>query len=409
MATSPKLARDSAGLIGGTLLNGGFAYVFFALVTRGLGAEEAAPITVLWTYWGLSMAAIAFPTQHWIIRTLWADGEHAVRSSLPGMLAAVAVVAAAATAVGSAGRERLFLDDGFVFPALVGFITIGSFFSGLVRGGLAGHERFLAASVSLAADNILRVVLAVLVLQTGGGALGIGIALTTGAVVGLAWPSGYRFRREEDGKEASSGLSLLGMTAVGQLLGQSVLISAPALLALLGGAPTDVTMLFVTLALFRVPYLLTIGLSNKITGALTAWVSEDTMRAVSGFKVAVTAFTGASCILGGLAGYAAGPALVSLVFGGEIVPPRWVAAIVASGSIIAVGNLLFSLFAIAQGRGGRLARAWLLGACVGGTMALSLPVPALEAVTWGFLCGELTAFAALLFWGISSTYARWVA
>ena len=44
------------------------AYVFFAAVTRALGAEAAAPVAVLWAWWSFAGAALTFPLQHWIAR-----------------------------------------------------------------------------------------------------------------------------------------------------------------------------------------------------------------------------------------------------------------------------------------------------------------------------------------------------
>ena len=42
--------RASAALALGSIVSGLLAYVLFALITRGLGAEDAAPVTVLWTH-----------------------------------------------------------------------------------------------------------------------------------------------------------------------------------------------------------------------------------------------------------------------------------------------------------------------------------------------------------------------
>src|SRR5436190_455152 len=60
-------ARGSAALVAGSAVSGLLAYVFFALVTRALGGADAAPVSVLWTYWSFAAAGVTFPVQHWIV------------------------------------------------------------------------------------------------------------------------------------------------------------------------------------------------------------------------------------------------------------------------------------------------------------------------------------------------------
>src|ERR1700710_1467611 len=71
-------ARGSAALVVGSAVSGLLAYVFFALVTRSLGAADAAPVSVLWTYWSFAAAGVTFPVQHWILRAVVGHGTEAV-------------------------------------------------------------------------------------------------------------------------------------------------------------------------------------------------------------------------------------------------------------------------------------------------------------------------------------------
>ncbi|MBA2463514.1 MAG: hypothetical protein H0V42_00860, partial [Nocardioidaceae bacterium] len=77
---APRRSRPGAtsALAAGSIVSGLLAYLFFALVTRGLGAEPAAPVSVLWSYWGFAAAGVTFPVQHWIARSVAAGGEGAV-------------------------------------------------------------------------------------------------------------------------------------------------------------------------------------------------------------------------------------------------------------------------------------------------------------------------------------------
>lgn len=396
MVPDATVARNSAGLLAGTIINGTFAYVFFASTTRTLGPEAAAPVSVLWTYWGMSMAAIAFPVQHWTIKTFRTSGEGAVRDSLPALLSSIVLLSILAMGLSFIGRDQLFSRNTVVFPALVGLVTLASFFTGLVRGGLAGRQRFIATSISLAADNIARVLLALLVFHLGAGAVGVGMALVAGALVGLLWPSSYRFRQGCSTTPASVNLSLLGKTALGALLGQVVLTGGPALVALLGGAPTNVTMLFVTLAFFRVPHLLAVGLSNQITGILTMWVAEEKVKQLRWFLFSVTMLTIGGSVVVGFIAYWIAPALIGFVFGPQTRPPGWLAAGVGSGSILGIANLVLSLLLIAQGAGGRIMGAWTASICIVSLILLSVPLPPLQLVLWAFIGGEFTAFAILI-------------
>ena len=86
-------------LAAGSVVSGLLAYVLFALVTRGLGAVAAAPVSVLWTVWALAAAAFTFPLQHWIARCLTAGREGDVRGSA-GQVGVMVVAAAVAMWLG---------------------------------------------------------------------------------------------------------------------------------------------------------------------------------------------------------------------------------------------------------------------------------------------------------------------
>lgn len=397
MSPKTRVARDSGGLLAGTLVNGLFAYVFFALATRTLGGVEAAPVAVLWTYWGVTVAVVTFPVQHWIIRTLHAEGEEAVGAAMPRMVLWVALISTASTALSWLAREQLFGSEGLVFPLMIGLVTAGSFFTGVVRGGLAGRGRYGATAVAIASDNIFRVIAGVVAVSAGGRAAALGWILVAGGLVGLAWPDAVRFRKQPSGQGEVS-LRSLGAVAAGSLIGQVILIGGPAILAIRGGAPSEVTMLFTTLALFRAPYLLAVGVSNRITGTLTLWSSTDPRR-VRTFRVVVVAATLLGAAVAAFGAYVFGPPIVGTIFGADTSPPRLIAAVVALGSVCAVGNLALSLVAIARGQGGMLTRAWSIAAVVVAVILLAAPLPPLAAVSYAFVGGQGTAFLVLLWTG----------
>ena len=73
--------RAPVALAAGSVVSGLLAYVLFALLTRGLGAEAAAPVSVLWTQWTFAAAALTFPLQHWVTRSMVAGHAGDVRAA----------------------------------------------------------------------------------------------------------------------------------------------------------------------------------------------------------------------------------------------------------------------------------------------------------------------------------------
>ncbi|MGI8435016.1 MAG: hypothetical protein ACR2LE_09835, partial [Nocardioidaceae bacterium] len=259
-------ASSTTALALGSAANGLLAYVFYALVTRHLGATASAPVSVLWTYWSFAAAALTFPLQHWIARSVAAHaGEAMVRAGLPSVVAAVVAAGVAAGLLGWWGRNALFSRGDLWFPLLVGWVTLGAGFTGVVRGGLSARHRFGAVALALAAENALRCAAAVGLIVVGSRApLLFGACLAAGSLVGLAWPGSFRFSSggsQGDGSDGggttaapSAALAFLGGAAGGQVIAQAVLTGGPVVLALSGGTAAQVTALFAGLALFRAPY-----------------------------------------------------------------------------------------------------------------------------------------------------------
>ena len=84
-------SRDTSALLVSTPVSGLLAYGYVAIGTRTYGAAPFAPVSVFWTIWAMASAVVAFPVQHWVIRTIEADGNERTRfaplsraSSAPG-------------------------------------------------------------------------------------------------------------------------------------------------------------------------------------------------------------------------------------------------------------------------------------------------------------------------------------
>jgi O-antigen/teichoic acid export membrane protein len=393
-----RRARDSTALAAGSVVAGLLAYVFFALATRSLGAEGAAPVSILWSYWSAAAAVLTFTVQHWIIRTLAHDGhEGAVARSLPKFAIMAAGLTALAGVVAYAFRETLFGDLGIAFPALVAAITAGSLFMGLLRGALAGRHRYFATAASLMGENGLRVALAVGVALAGGGSKAFGVALASGPLVGLFWARSLRFARRPATAPASRNpLALVSGIAGGSLIAQIVITSPPVALAAAGGAPDEVTSLFVALAVWRAPYIVALGVSPKLTGGLTRLVVNGQIRQLARLRALIVVGVIGGAGAAALFGFTLLQPLLHLAFGEDVHMDDWALAAVGVGTAIALGNLVLLLLILALGRSGAATVAWVAAVAVTGAWLGISGLSPTSRIVVAFVIAEAAAFVMLL-------------
>lgn len=386
--------RAPAVLAAGSVVSGLLAYVLFSLVTRGLGAEVAAPVSVLWTQWTFAGAAVTFPLQHWITRSVVAGHEGDVRRAAVRVAGTVVAVALVLGVVAWLLRERLFHRDDVWFPVLVVLVTLGCAAVGVTRGGLAGRGRFGAVAASLVAENALRCVLVgALLLADVHDPAAHGLALVAGGLVAL-WPSAWRFRGSGDA--GTSAFAFLGGAASGQSVAQGVLTGGAVLLALLGGSAAEVTAMFAALALFRAPYMVVLGTLPQLTERVTTYVVSGAVDRLRALARGLTVLTVVAVPLAGVFGAVLGPWLLRLVFGSTVVVGPEVAAMVAAGCTLAVANVVLVVAALAGDRPLRVAGAWATAVVAGAVATVAFaglsPVPRTAAV---FLVTEVVAAFAL--------------
>lgn len=392
-------ARDSLVLGAGSVVAGLLAYVFFAVATRVLGAAAAAPVSVLWTYWAATAAVLTFPLQHWTIRTLAADRhEGTVARSLPRIWLATLALTLATAVAAYAARGALFDDDSVAFPLMTGVLTVGACLDGLVRGGLSGRRRYVATTLAMNAENGLRVALAVVVAVAGGGPEAFGWALALGAVALLAWPSALRFRRDEAhaGQPLNSPLALVSGLAGGSLIAQVVLTGAPIVLAAAGGSGTEVTSLFVALAVLRAPYIIALGMTPQLTSALTRLVVQGRSATLRRIRLLVLAAVLAGAGVAALIGATILLPVLRLVFGDEVGLARGQLALLGAGTAVALGNLFLLLLHLAYGRSHTASAAWLAALVGAAGWVLLGPGGPLTRTVVAFSLAQAVAFALLV-------------
>jgi O-antigen/teichoic acid export membrane protein len=165
------------------------------------------------------------------------------------------------------------------------------------------------------------------------------------------------------------------------------------LLALAGGAPTEVTVLFAGLALFRAPYTLAIGMVAQLTARLTTLVVERRLDALGRIRSRLVLATVVLALVAAPVGAVVGPPVLPLVFGDDVRMAGRLTAVVASASTIAIAALITTLLLIAHGRTAGQVRAWLLAAVPGAAYFAVWPAPVLDRTCWAFLVVEAGAFA----------------
>lgn len=396
---SSSRSRAASRLAAGSVLSGLLAYVFFATSTRGLGAAEAAPVAVLWSYWGFAAAGLTFPVQHWITRTAAVAGEDAVRDAwvTPARLVAVVVVLSAVAAW--LLREPLFAGDAR-FALLIALVGVGAAGMGVVRGLLAARRRYAAVGAVLVAENLVRCVaaLALVVLEVDDPAA-YGAALLLGYLACAGWVSAWRTRPDtgpsvrDDGPRSAG--TFLGGAAGAQVVAQAVLTGGPVLLAVLGGSPTEVTVLFAALALYRAPYTVLLGQVAQATGTLARLVDEKRLDRLARVERALLAATVVGALLGAAVGAWPGPWLVTLVFGEDVRVEQGVSIALAVGSVLALATLVQGVVLLAHGRPERTLGAWLLALVPAGSVLVAAPESPTTTIATAFVTAHASAWLLL--------------
>jgi O-antigen/teichoic acid export membrane protein len=388
--------RDTGAiaLAAASVISGVFAYLFIAIGTRQFGTGDFSGVAQLWTIWFFGSSVLTFPIQHWVIQRLRLDGHGgAVRVVLPRLMLFALGLGLAVVAVTFLVRGDMYGRDDIAYPLIAGGITVGAAAMGLLRGGLAGHSRFLATATALAGENVVRFACGLAVVAAGATVGWYGAAILSGSLVILAWPSALRF----DGPAVPgvSPVAFLGNVGGGTVIAQSILTAGPVVLSLAGGTRDEVTSLFTALALFRAPYIVALGLAIRMTATLTDLVAAGRSADLLRIQRRMIAGGVALMALGGLGAALVGPGVLRLVFGDEVDLTRAACAGLAVGSLAALATLGLTLVQMTDGAGRRVLRTWATALAVGVVVMVALPLEPLPRVVAAFLASELTAFALM--------------
>jgi O-antigen/teichoic acid export membrane protein len=407
----PRGSGATAWVAGGALTGGLAAYLFQILGTRTLGAEDYAPLGVLWTLQYLLVGIGLTAVEAYVTRIVALEGPDARRTREVQIVLVRWLVAVAALAglAGFVSRDRLFAgfpDLAVVLALLV--VAYGTFT--IVRGRAAGSDRFRTYAVASAAESLVRL---------GAGAIAVTLAATTrtlawvfplGPAAVTVWALvGQRRRRDEraarrplgdasllPGVPSASPTRFLASTVTANAAVQVLLAAGPLALVILGAGPVEISVFFTTVTIARAPMTLVLngGLSRVLPPLLRRARSDGSggLRRVLGLTVGLG--FGVAAVAGAIA-WVVGPPVVTLLFGTGFRPSPLLAALATAVAVLAVGGLGVNQILIALGRESELPLPWLGGVVAATVLVMLLPLPAPDAVIVAFTTGTALAVLAL--------------
>ena len=392
------------------VLGAGFAgvatYLFQIVGTRALGTEAYAPISVLWTIQYLVFAVGMVAVEAYVARATTLHPETLGRDQrivAAWLVAGAAVVGAATWAL----RQQLFngLDD---LAATAGLIVLGYGSYAVVRGRLAGAERFRPFGLVVFAEAAIRVVLAVVVVALGASTRSLAWVLPVGPLVVTAWWVAVgrhgRIRSPDLAVEQIGTTSgFLAAATSANAAAQVLLAGGPLVLLALGAGPVEVSIFFVTITAARTPVSFALGgLLGRILPPLTRMARTGDVGGLRRVVRGVTAGTAVAAVLGAAAASIVGDDLVAIFFGEEFRPGRVFVTLAGAGVVMATGSLVLNQILVATHGERRLPVPWFAALAVAAVVVVVTGGSATERVAAGFFAGEVVALAGLTFAALRS-------
>ncbi len=377
-ARSPaSYGRGARILSVGIAATGVFTFAYFAVASHVLSDVEAKRLDVLWSVMFVIISVIYRPIEQLLSRTLARERalgvrRHAVRTPLALQATFAAVFLALALALRDPLENELFDGSATLYWVLVAgtLFYAASYFA---RGWLAGHQQFGLYGGLVLMESVSRFLfpLAVAVgIASGQAAVALGIAaapLVSLFVVPIAFA-----RRDQpidvDAEEIAEGVTVresggFAVAVAGIMLAEQTLLNAAVLTteitasdAVLAGIVFNVFL--ITRAPLQLFQAVQTSLLPHLSG-LAATAGDEAFRRAVRVTVLATLGFGAAVALGLLA---IGPWAMSTVFGQDYDYGRVGLALVGVGMGLHLMAGTFNQSALARGRAGRAAAAWLAAA-----------------------------------------------
>ena len=394
------------GTVGAWLaLSGVLAYAFLAITGRALGAHDASGLSTLWVVGFLVGNAAGLPVEQEVSRAIASrraqglgTGPVVRRAALAAggftVLVVVAILAAGAWIV-----DHLFGGDWTLLIALA-VLFVGTMAEYLVRGVLAGSQRFGPYGRLLGVEAGSRVLVVAVLAVTGVEAAGpYGAALAVAPFVGIAVAlvGLDRAEIERPGPPSPWGelTRALGWLLAASLLAQALVNIGPVFVRLLAPHNADLTSAFVaSLIVARVPVFLFQAaqatllprLSHHVGGGKASVLAAETRALARAVAVLAVVAAGGGALLG--------PIVVRVGWGRDFALAPRDFALLAAASCIYLLAVTFAQALVALECPNRVGYAWGVGAAVL-AVCVGLGDDVLTRVEVGFLAGSLVAAVAM--------------
>jgi len=416
----PAEAEPSSYGRGARILSLGIAttglvtFAFFSLASHALEEVEYKGITLLWSVMFLIISIIYRPVEQLLSRTISTRRARGLEGAHP-LRAAIVIQLASATlflAVALAFRERIERDVFDGSAALYWVLVVGvmayaaSYFA---RGWLAGHSRFGLYGGLVLLESCSRCLFALaVVIGVASGQTAVALGIAAAPLVSLVVvPWALRGRRADgDGPPAAREAGDPGGLGQSTRFAGAVLAIMAAEQALLNFpvVAADVTaqdaalagfvfnVLLITRAPLQLFQAIQTSLLPHLSGLAATDGSEDFARALRVTLLAIAGFAG--LVVLGLA--TVGPFAMDLLFGGDFAYGRAGLVLVGLGMGFHLTAGTLNQAALARGRAGLAAAAWLGCAALFLAWLLLSPLddPLLE-VEAGYCATTATLAAAL--------------
>ena len=396
-ARRPELKRYLADgtiyMVLGTLVAGLANYAYQLLGGRALGPEDFAPVSALMTIHFLTFIVVLLPVEQLIIRSisLYEDVDRAARRAAT---ITIGLTALAAGLLAVVGTERLFAGvEGFIVLAAAIVLAHGWFVIG--RGNLAGHRYFRSYGVASAGASLLKLAFAGVVLLVAGTPFAVAAALVVGPLIIGAWGKRSWWSSPAPVDEEAAAGRFLSTFILAAAASQVLLLAGPLVAALLGATPREVSIIFVTFTLARVPLVFGYNLVARVLPPFTNLAKVGFDQELNWWVRRLSIGGLALAIPAGLLGALLGPEVIGLLFGEAFEPSSGFAALAAAGVMLGGASLFIGQVLVARGETGRLAAAWIAGLVVA-TIALAAVEGDISVrIGIAFVLGEIAAMLSL--------------
>jgi O-antigen/teichoic acid export membrane protein len=388
--TKATSRKETTGIIIGSLVAAGAAYVFLQVAARTLGPEDFAPVSTLWTVQFLILAVALMPLEQLVTRSGAIDARPPIRSAL----IVGSTSAGLSMTFAFLNQETLFNGvTAFVFLTPLAVLTTTVYALG--RGVFAGEERYARYGQVTGGHSLVRLAAGAPLLMLAPQPVMGGVAIALAPLVILAWHPFRRFGGKYQANTERAAPFLVGLV-VGNSLAQLILLGGPVAVGWLGGTATEISLAFVILTLFRAPVAVAAEGLARLLPPFTRMATAGQFAALRRAALWIVAVGAVCAALAAVVASWIGAPITVFLFGQDYEPEVAVAIWVAVGSVLATVGMTLNQVLTGAGRTSLIAYAWIVAAAAA-VLTLSFAAgDVVHRVAVAFTVGEGAAVLGLL-------------